>query len=199
MISTGDHVSNTLQPTLKPEPPLRPVDASSSDRFWRKVDKTATCWIWTARVTAHGNAQYTRGDKMVQAHRYAWELAHGSVPAGVLRHACWDLRCVRPEHMRLQEKRRGPTSLAKPPAARLEALVERSAGCWIWHGSRTGGGYGQFRDYDQRRERIGRMWPAHRFAWQLENGPIPPQFDVVHSCGNRHCVRPEHLRSLIPR
>lgn len=34
---------------------------------------------------------------------------------------------------------------------------------------------------------------AHRFAWVMDNGPIPPGVQVRHSCDVASCVRPDHL------
>lgn len=35
---------------------------------------------------------------------------------------------------------------------------------------------------------------AHRFAWELEVGPIPEGMSVLHRCDNTRCVRaPDHL------
>jgi len=38
--------------------------------------------------------------------------------------------------------------------------------CWEWKQGKHKWGYGQFRY-------IGKMYRAHRFAWELTNGPIP--------------------------
>lgn len=59
--------------------------------------------------------------------------------------------------------------------------------CAVWTGGTTGFGYGVFaiREFD--------LIPAHRYAWQRVNGPIPDKLLVLHKCDNPPCVRVSHL------
>jgi hypothetical protein len=72
------------------------------DRFWSKVDIRGSCWIWTAAVRnpSEGYGAFWFQGRHVNAHRYAYELMVGKIPAGaVLAHRCDNPRCVRPDHL----------------------------------------------------------------------------------------------------
>ena len=167
------------------------VAASGPDRFWAKVNKTQGCWLWTASTFGNGRGQYRVGSKMQQAHRVAWELTYGSPPAGLLRTDCGNLRCVRPDHQALVDHKVGPNNRARTPVRRFEAMVNEGPACWTWLGSRDRLGYGQFGVMAPGEPR--RMVRAHRFAWEQAHGAIPVGVDILHLCGNRACVRPDHL------
>lgn len=76
----------------------------------------------------------------------------------------------------------------RPAAERLWRKVSKAApsGCWEWQGSKDKKGYGRININK-------RPVLTHRFAWELENGPIPDGKDVLHSCDNPCCVNPSHL------
>jgi hypothetical protein len=74
-------------------------------------------------------------------------------------------------------------------AARFWSHVEKTDGCWLWTGTSTRGGYGEFKVATRKR-------PSHRIAWELVNGAIPAGLWVLHKCpgGSRSdCVNPAHL------
>lgn len=75
--------------------------------------------------------------------------------------------------------------------------------CWPWLGYVTDDGYGKF------------VWPggqlAHRFAFEVQNGPLSADHDIDHrchsegqcqavgrSCQHRRCMNGAHIRSIEP-
>ena len=64
--------------------------------------------------------------------------------------------------------------------------------CWIWKAARGGGRTGQYgRFYDGQ----GAV-PAHRWAWESVNGPIPEGLTIDHLCRVKLCVNPDHLEPV---
>jgi hypothetical protein len=105
-----------------------PIDRHASgprlslfDRFWSKVEKTDTCWLWTGALFANGlgYGQFQMNGRPQTAHRVAWYLAHGGEwPKQDLAHSCDVPRCVRIEHLREAtplENNRDMTSKGRHP------------------------------------------------------------------------------------
>lgn len=89
------------------DPHYTPLVRTPQENFWRRVDKSGTCWLWTGYVDANGyghvgqtkpNRPTPSQTKMV--HRIAYELLVGTIPEGMhLDHLCRVTNCVNPDHL----------------------------------------------------------------------------------------------------
>jgi hypothetical protein len=71
-------------------------------RFWSKVEKTETCWLWLGHKALSGYGQFSvnRAVGNMQAHRMAYLFEKGSIPTGlVIDHLCRNKACVNPDHL----------------------------------------------------------------------------------------------------
>lgn len=77
----------------------KPADPAT--RFWSSVHKTDNCWIWQRSTKKKGYGQFLLStNRVVLAHRYAWELTNGAIPAGLsVLHRCDNPPCVNPSHL----------------------------------------------------------------------------------------------------
>ena len=80
----------------------------------------------------------------------------------------------------------------RPAPERFWEKVAKTNSCWFWKGSQSTAGYGTFN--------LGRSGDgytyAHRFSFELVNGPIPEGLELDHLCRVRNCVNPNHLEAV---
>lgn len=69
---------------------------------------------------------------------------------------------------------------------RLNAKLDKSGTCWIWHGAMSNG-YGRIVFLES-------VTQAHRAMWMVTTGErIPDGMYVCHRCDVRRCCNPQHL------
>ncbi len=76
------------------------------ERFFKHVNKTESCWLWTAHCNNIGHGVFSYDGKKVLAHRFSWLLAGNEIPEGMcILHAphiiCGHKNCVNPAHLRV--------------------------------------------------------------------------------------------------
>ena len=75
-------------------------------RFWSKVKKTESCWIWMGPPDSVGYGMIGRGPKYggyLRSHRASWIVNRGRIPEGAfILHRCPgddNKMCVNPNHL----------------------------------------------------------------------------------------------------
>ena len=97
-----------------------------------------------------------------------------------------------PAVSQLQRGVDGPAFFSADAIARYQQKVIRTPTCWDFSLAKNKDGYAQI-------HMDGRTFGAHRVAFILAKGPVPPGHQIDHLCRRRFCVNPEHLEAVTPK
>lgn len=148
-------------------------------RFWAKVQKTDTCWVWTGTRQQKGYGRFSLAGKMIVAHRVAYVSLVGPIPDGlVLDRLCRNTSCVNPAHLEAVTGRVN-TLRGIGPAARHAAATHCPQG----------------HEYDETNTKIGVPGDRRCRTCIREQSKRRPRWDC-EQCGVNIQLRsrPKHLR-----
>lgn len=72
---------------------------SLEDRFWSKVEKTNTCWLWRGTTIPNGYGSINVNGSSKLTHRIAYQLTYGDINDLFVCHKCDNKLRVRPDHL----------------------------------------------------------------------------------------------------
>lgn len=72
------------------------------EAFAARTRRDGDCIVWTGAKYPSGYGQIRINNKLIRAHRYAWERVNGPIADGlIVDHMCWNRACVNVAHLRL--------------------------------------------------------------------------------------------------
>lgn len=108
--------------------------ATTIEELRARGNQQGDCLLWAGAKNADGYGRSWDGEKVVLAHRLAWELSYGPIPKGIqIDHKCWQPACIHVDHLRPvtqsenQSYRSGPASSNKSSGIRN---VSKSGSRW---------------------------------------------------------------------
>src|SRR5260370_6968257 len=98
------------------DPRLTPAERVA---HYTRIAPLSGCHIWHGSINHAGYGKLNVRNKSLAAHRLAWALKHGPIPAGmILCHRCDVRRCCNPDHLVLGTRGANLADhKAKPPPA----------------------------------------------------------------------------------
>jgi hypothetical protein len=93
----GSTVQRWLEKAGIPRRPNTTRTTTAEQRFWTRVQKTESCWLWTGGDDHSGYGHFYFLGRNRKAHRVSYEMFVGPIPDGLqVDHLCRNRACVNP-------------------------------------------------------------------------------------------------------
>lgn len=108
--------------------PIPAPRISPAQRFFNKVKKTESCWLWEGAITGSRYGEFFYNGKVRLAHRVSWMLHHGVIPQGLcVCHTCDVRLCINPTHLFLGTYKDNLQDASRKGHMQAAALTRKSA------------------------------------------------------------------------
>jgi hypothetical protein len=72
----------------------------NAEAFWASFERSGDCWVWPYATRGKGYGAVSLNGVDGYAHRFAWTLTNGEIPAGLsVLHRCDNPPCGNPDHL----------------------------------------------------------------------------------------------------
>lgn len=79
--------------------------ATAEESLRERSEQQGECLVWTGSKNQKGYGRLANRGRLESAHRVAYELSTGPIPAGMeVDHICFNRACVEPSHLRLADR-----------------------------------------------------------------------------------------------
>jgi 5-methylcytosine-specific restriction endonuclease McrA len=102
------------------------------DSFWKKVDKTNSCWVWVGAKDVCGYGQHVKKFGTTKAHRISYILKYGDFNKTLkVLHRCDNPSCVNPSHLFLGTQQENVQDMVKKARHGNQSKKPKTYSDWL--------------------------------------------------------------------